>query len=63
MTAHEVFSEITSKPKWYAGYISAQYASNIKRKFYSGELPFKTLTKVFNQFGYYLNIDTPWQKL
>jgi hypothetical protein len=62
MTAKEVFKEITSVPKWYGGYISAQYASNIKRKFYKGELPFRTLAKLFNHFGYYLINDSPWQK-
>lgn len=63
MTAHEVFDEITSKEKWYAGYISPQYATNIKRKFKNGELSFRTLEKVFNHFGYYLSDHSPWQKI
>ena len=60
MTANEVFKEITSKEKWYAGYISAQYATNIKAKFKNGTLPFKTLEKLFDHYGYYL--DASWHK-
>jgi hypothetical protein len=60
MTSKEVFEEITSKEKWYAGYISPQYATNIKAKFKSGKLAFKTLEKLFNHFGYYLN--EAWDK-
>lgn len=62
MTEHEVFKEITSKEKWYAGYISPQYATNIKGKFNKGELSFKTLSRLFNHFGYYLIDKSPWEK-
>jgi hypothetical protein len=55
MTDQEVFNKITSTPKWYAGYISPQYATNIKRKFKDGTLPFVTMEKLFNHFGYYMN--------
>jgi hypothetical protein len=61
MTAKEVFKEITSVPKWYGGYISAQYASNIKRKFISGELSDVTLNRFFAKFGYSQN-EVTWIK-
>jgi len=63
MTGIEVFNEITSKPKWYAGYVSAQNASNIKRRFRAGKLEFSTLVKMFNHFGYFLINESPWIKL
>lgn len=63
MTAIEVFNEITCKPKWYAGYVSAQNATNIKRRFKNGKLDYSTLTKLFNHFGYVLINDSPWTKL
>jgi hypothetical protein len=52
MTANEVFNEITSKPKWYAGYTSAQNAYNIKKRFEAGKLEFETLSNLFWHFGY-----------
>lgn len=60
MIDQEVFNEITSKEKWYAGYISAQYATNIKAKFRAGTLSFKTMEKLFNHFGYFMNYS--WRK-
>lgn len=60
MVDKEVFEEITSKEKWYAGYISPQYATNIKRKFKSGTLSLVTMEKLFNHFGYYMNYS--WRK-
>jgi hypothetical protein len=61
MTAKEVFKEITSIPKWYAGYISAQYASNIKRQFVMGKLSDVTLNRLFDKFGYSQN-EITWKK-
>lgn len=63
MTAQEVFNEITSKPKWYAGYISPQNATNIKNRFSKGKLEYSTLVKMFNHFGYHLSNNSPWIKL
>jgi len=61
MTAYEVFNEITSEPKWYSGYTTAQNASNIKRKFLNGRLSYETLVKMFNHYGYDLTPGS-WSK-
>lgn len=60
MIDKEVFDEITSKPKWYAGYITPQYATNIKRKFKAGTLSLVTMEKLFNHYGYFMNYS--WRK-
>lgn len=60
MTAIELFNLITCEPKWYAGFTSAQNASNIKKRFNNKELSFEVLQKMFNHFGYYLNAS--WEK-
>jgi len=60
MTAIEVFNHITSEPKWYAGFTTAQNASNIKKRFLERQLSFETLESMFNHFGYYLNAS--WEK-
>jgi|GEM_PF-6622726 len=61
MTAIEVFNEITSKPKWYAGYTSAQNAYNIKQRFEAKKLGFDVLKNMFEFFGYELNAE--WRKV
>jgi hypothetical protein len=61
MTAGEIFNKIVSEPKWYAGYTSAQHANLIKKRFNDQTLEFKTLTKLFNHFGYYLT--SSWDKI
>lgn len=63
MTSEEVFKTITSEPKWYAGYISPQYATNLKRKFKDGTLPIKTMERLFNHYGYSLKIEWEDTKL
>lgn len=60
MTDDEVFNEITSQHKWYAGFVSAQYAANFKRKFKQGNISLKTLSRFFNHFGY--EMKTEWHK-
>lgn len=60
MTAIELFKQITSEPKWYAGFTSPQNATNIKKRFVDKKLEFRTLEKMFNHFGYYLNAS--WEK-
>jgi len=61
MTAIEVFKEITSEPKWYAGFTTPQNASNIKKRFEEKKLEFGTLEKMFNHFGFYLSAS--WDKI
>lgn len=60
MTAIEVFKDITSQPKWYAGFCSAQNATNIKARFEAKTLEFGTLEKMFNYYGFYLTAS--WDK-
>lgn len=57
MTAIDLFNEITSEPKWYAGYTNPQNASMIKKRFKEKKLEFGTLQKLFNHFGYFLEAD------
>ena len=61
MTAIELFNHITSQPKWYAGYTSAQHAYLLKKRFKARTLEFATLERLFNHFGYYL--DAEWVKV
>lgn len=60
MTALELFKLITSEPKWYAGYVTPQHASMIKKRFYDKELSFRKLTHMFNHYGYFL--ESSWDK-
>lgn len=62
MTAIEVFNEIVSEPKWYAGFTTPQNASNIKARFEAKTLDFSTLEKMFNHYGYFSNCTSPWEK-
>ena len=57
MTAIELFKKITSEPKWYAGYCSAQNATNIKRRFEAKQLTFDKLQHLFNHFGFFLEAE------
>ena len=60
MFDEEVFKEITSELKWYAGYTTPQNASNIKKRFNDGTLSFATMEKLFNHFGYFMSYS--WRK-
>lgn len=60
MTAIELFTKITSEPKWYAGFTTPQHANLLKKRFHAKTLEFGTLEKMFNHFGYYLNAS--WEK-
>ncbi len=61
MSTKEIFDEITSKLKWYAGmpsktgFHNAQSANRIKARFNNGTLPDKTIEQIFNHFGYVKN--------
>lgn len=52
MTTSEVFKEITSEPKWYAGKFSPQIASRIKRQIKKGIYRPDSLERLFDKFGY-----------
>lgn len=62
MTEQEVFNEITSNLKWYVGYCTAAYASELKSKFYAGILGEKAKNKLFNHFGYKVKKESVWEK-
>jgi hypothetical protein len=61
MTTEEVFKEITSEPKWYAGKFSAQIASRIKRHYKNGIYRPDSLVRLFAKFGYSQN-EITWEK-
>lgn len=62
MTEKEVFKEITSEHKFYVGYCTAAYASELKSKFYAGILGEKAKNKLFNHFGYKVKQETQWER-
>ncbi|MNG66062.1 hypothetical protein D3C71_344080 [compost metagenome] len=50
MTTNELFNHIISTHKWYAGKISAQSASRIKKNHFKGN--YKNYEWFFGLFGY-----------
>lgn len=59
MSTKDLWEEITSKPKWYAGlrtlggsFHTAQSANNLKLRFKQGKLSMKLITDIFRQCGY-----------
>lgn len=68
MTTSELFTQITSKPKWYAGiktYLGTFYtptmAHQTKAAFKKGTLKESTIEKILNHHGYVKN-ETTWTK-
>jgi hypothetical protein len=57
----KLFKEITSVHKWYAGKMSAQHASMIKRKHKKGEYSLAFYDRFFGRFGYEIENIT-WKK-
>lgn len=62
MNKKEVFKEITSQHKWYVGYCSQGYATQLVQRFEDGRLSEKTIKKMFKHFGYYISTHTQWKK-
>lgn len=61
MDINEIWKEVTSKPKWYAGiksnlgsFYSAQTAYLVKRRFERGVLSEEILERILNEHGYFL---------
>lgn len=52
MTEKEVFNKITSEHKWYIGYYSQGYASQLVARFKAGQLKQKTIDEFLQLFGY-----------
>lgn len=61
MTTDQLFKQLTSEPKWYAGKFSAQIASRIKRHYKKGIYRHDSLVRLFSKFGYTAN-ETTWKK-
>lgn len=62
MTKEEVFKTITSQHKWYIGYCSQGYATQLIQRFEDGRLSEKTIEKIFNHFGYCVSTPKQWVK-
>lgn len=62
MSQEEVFKEITSQHKFYVGYCSQGYATQLIQRFEDGRLSDKTIQKLFNHFGYVVSKPTEWVK-
>lgn len=62
MTEKEVFKEITSELKWYIGYCSQPYASQLIVRFNNGNLKQETIHNLFKHFGYIIQSDIVWKK-
>lgn len=66
MDTFEIFNEITSQPKWYAGikigdrFMTAQTANKIKSRFNSCTLSPRKIELIFEHYGYYL--ESEWKK-
>jgi len=53
MNQTEVFNKITSEHKWYVGFYSQGYASQLIARFKAGQLKQKTIDDFLQFFGYY----------
>jgi len=53
MTQDQAFYEITDKLKWYIGYCSQGYATQLKQRYKAGQLKQSTINKILNDFGYH----------
>lgn len=62
MTKEEVFKEITNPLKWYIGYCSQGYATQLIQRFNDGRLSEKTIEKLFNHFGYFVKREKQWER-
>ena len=62
MTQEQVFRVITSELKWYIGFCSQPYASQLITRFNNGNLKQETIEKMFKFYGYVVNKPTTWIK-
>ena len=62
MNQNQVFKEITTPLKWYVGYCSQGYATQLIQRFEDGRLSDKTIERLFNHFGYVVSRPTEWVK-
>lgn len=52
MTTLQLFTLITSEPKWYAGKFSKQHASQIIKSHNAGTMKTQSYEVLFGKFGY-----------
>lgn len=52
MNQTEVFNKITSEHKWYIGFCSQGYASQLSSRFKAGQLKQSTIDSFLETFGY-----------
>jgi len=62
MTKDEVFKEITTPLKWYQGYCSQSYATQLKQKYKSGHIGEKAIERLFKHFGYTIKKQEEWER-
>ena len=62
MNKTEVFNEITTPLKWYQGYCTSSYATQIKQKFKAGTLGEKAIQRLFKHFGYTIKKQEEWER-
>lgn len=62
MNSQEVFKQITTPLKWYIGYCTQGYASQLVQRFEDNRLSERTIEKLFNHFGYSVSTPKKWTK-
>lgn len=62
MTKHEALHEIFSQHKFYVGYCSQAYGSQLKIQFETGRITKKATDKILKHFGYKLKNPEIWEK-
>lgn len=62
MKEEELFQIITSDHKWYVGFCSKGYATQIQQRYEKGTLSQKSIDKMFDHFGYEKKQEVVWGK-
>lgn len=62
MTEQEVFNKITSEHKWYVGYYSQGYASQLVARYKSNQLKQKTIDSFLETFGYVKSAEAQYEQ-
>lgn len=63
MTEKEVFNKITSEHKWYIGFCSQGYASQLSSRFKAGQLKQSTIDSFLESFGYVKIKDAEYEQI
>lgn len=62
MNKEDVFKEITTPLKWWIGFCSQGYATQLVQRFEDNRLSEKTIEKMFTHFGYSVSTPKQWVK-